>query len=178
MDHLNEKIDPGKILNLQKYQYAERLYIHGQVPANTSRVGTVTVSNLGDFMCQFITGSFTTLALNIAAIVDTQVNYLSGQLIDGNGNKRLFNTRIPFQLLLSPGRRKDATSSTVLTDPVGNNLFYPLPFEYLFPASTQIQMDVNNTSDTDNYYEITLHGFRVLGKTTLEGRDSNEITVV
>lgn len=178
MDHLNERVDPETILNLQKKQYAERLYIHGQVPANTSRTGFVDVSNLGDFMCQFITGSFTTLALNVAVIVDTQVNYLSGQLIDGNGNKRLFNTRIPFQLLLSPGRRKDATSTTVLTDPVGNNLFYPLPFEYLFPASTQIQMDVNNTSDTDNYYEICLHGFRVLGKTTMEGRDSNEITVI
>jgi len=178
MDHLIEKVDPGAIMDLQRDQYAERLLITDTVPAGQPHTGSVTVSNLGGFMCQFITGSFTTLALNVAAIVDTGVNYLSGQLRDGNGDKRLFNARIPLHLFLSPGRRKDATSTGVLTDPVGNNLFYPIAFEYFFPASTQILFDVNNVSDADNYYELMFHGFRVMSETTLAGRASNELQIV
>jgi len=174
MNPLAQRLNAGELLNLQRSQYNERLFIHDVVPAGLSQRGSVTVSNLGSFYCCFITGTFSTIASpGGGAVVDTGVNYLSGQLIDGNGNKRLFDQRIPLDLLFSPGRRKDVTSTTVIADPPGNALFYPLPFEYLFPESTLIEFDVNNTSDEPNSYELCLHGFRLVGQTTMQGRNSD-----
>lgn len=166
----SQVIDPEKVFGIQNQQYSERLLMQGSVPAQQTALGKVNVSNLGHFFCMFVTGTFTSLASPAAAIVDTGVNYLTGQLIDGAGQRKLFNDRIPLSLLLSPGRRRDATSTTVLTDPVGNNLFYPIELEYLFTANSDILLELYNSSDETNYYEICFHGVRIMSDMVFKNR--------
>lgn len=167
---LVNQIDPGEVFELQGKQYSERLLLADTVPANSTQLGKVGVSNLGHFMCQFITGSFSSLQTPIAAIIDTGINYLSGQLRDGAGQRNLFNDKVPLNLWLSPGHRRDTLSTTVLADPLGNNLFYPIEFQYLFTANSDILLDVENESNTANSYEICFHGIRIISDLVLKGR--------
>lgn len=165
-------IEPEKAFEMQKFQYMERLLMQVTVPAGSTALGQVSVSNLGHFMCSFVTGTFTTVASPGAGIVDTGVSYLSGQLIDGAGQRKLFNDRIPLDLWLSPGRRKSTTSTTVLTDPISNSLFYPIELNYLFTANSMIQLDVSNSSDEANTLEICFHGIRIISQMTNQARSS------
>lgn len=165
-------IEPEKAFEMQKYQYQERLLMQVTVPAGSTAMGQVAVSNLGHFMCVFITGTFTTLASPAGVVVDSGVSYLSGQLIDGAGQRKLFNDRIPLDLILSPGRRKDAASTGVLTDPVSNSLFYPIELNYIFTANSMIQMDIANASDEPNTVEICFHGIRIISQLTSQGRST------
>jgi len=166
-------LSAAELFERQSRQYSEVLVLSDTVPANTTKLGKLNISSLGHFLCQFITGSFTSLNIPAAAIVDTGVSYLSGQLSDSAGNRKLFNDRIPLDLLLSPGHRRDATSTTVLTDPASNNLFYPIEFEYLFASNADILFDVENESNTPNYYEIAFHGIRIISDEVLTA--ANEI---
>jgi hypothetical protein len=166
----SQAIDPAKVFEIQNQQYSERLLMSGSVPAGQTALGKVNVSNLGHFFSMFVTGTFTTLAMPAAALVDTGVSYLSGQLIDGAGQRKLFNDRIPLSLWLSPGRRRDATSTTVLTDPIGNNLFYPIELEYLFTANADIMIEFYNSSNQTNYYEICFHGIRIISDMVFKNR--------
>lgn len=169
----SQAIDPEKAFNLQNNQYMERLLMRGTIPAGQTGIGQVSVSNLGHFFCMFVTGTFSTLKLNGAVIVDTGISYLSGQLIDGAGQRKLMNERVPLDLWLSPGRRKDGNSTGFLTDPGSNSLFYPIELEYLFTANSNIVLDVVNTSDTPNSFEICFHGIRLISQMTYQGRDTN-----
>lgn len=156
-------IDPAKVFDIQKRQYREIILLSDTVPAGQSKVGQVSISNLGHFFSTSITGTFETISSPAGPIVDTGVNYLSGQLIDSAGNKKLFNDRIPLNILLSPGRRKSANSTTVLTtDPPGNSLFFPLELEYLWTANSTIMLDVLNNSLQPVSYEIAFHGIRIV----------------
>lgn len=168
----SQLINPDTAFSMQNSQYMERLIMQKTVAAGQTDIGQVNVSNLGHFFCMFITGTFSTLHLAAGVIRDTGVNYLSGQLIDGAGQRKLFNDRIPFDLFLSPGRRKDGASTTVLADPAGNSLFYPIEFEYLFTANSMITMDVVNASDTPNSFEICFHGIRLISNMTHSARQS------
>lgn len=168
----SQRIDPNEAFSMQNSQYMERLFMQVTIPAGQTNIGQVAVSNLGHFFCKFITGTFTTLASPAGAIVDTGVSYLSGQLIDGAGQRKLFNDRIPLDLILTPGRRKSATSTTVLTDPVSNSLFYPIELEYLFTANSTIILDVVNNSDEANSLEICFHGIRIISSMAQSGRDA------
>lgn len=168
----SQRIDPNEAFSMQNSQYMERLFMQVTIPAGQTNIGQVAVSNLGHFFCKFITGTFTTLARSAGAIVDTGVSYLSGQLIDGAGQRKLFNDRIPLDLILTPGRRKSATSTTVLTDPVSNSLFYPIELEYLFTANSTIILDVVNNSDEANSLEICFHGIRIISSMAQSGRDA------
>lgn len=174
LNPLVNKINSSEVFELQKSQYYERLLLSDTVTAGATKLGRVAVSNVGHFMCMYITGSYSSLASPAGAIVDTGINYLSGQLIDGAGQRKLYNDRIPFDLWLSPGRRRDAGSTTVLTDPVGNNLFYPIEFQYLFTANSDILLDVENESDESNSYEICFHGIRLVSSMVLDGRNAIE----
>jgi len=158
----SERIIPDRLFDVQRGQFSEKLIMQGSVPAASTGQGVVNVSNYGDFYCTHITGQFSTLASPAGAIVDTGLNYLTGQLIDGAGQRKLFNERIPLSLFMSPGRRRDSTSTTVLTDPVGNSLFFPIEFEYLFTKNSNIYLDLYNSSDETNYYEICFHGIRIV----------------
>ncbi|MFA5211972.1 MAG: hypothetical protein WC406_01420 [Methanoregula sp.] len=148
--------------DLQRRQYRECLIMRDLVPAGGQHDGIIAVSSYGNFLCMAITGRYETLSNpGGAGIVDDGVCYLSGQLRDGSGGRPMFDQRIPFDLLLSPGRRKSALSTTLLADPSAPPLFYPLEFMYLFPANNNIVMDAQNDSDTDLRYEICFHGIRI-----------------
>lgn len=160
----SQRIVPDKVFEIQNNQYSERVLLQDTVPANTTQLGRVNISNLGHFFCMFITGHFTTLD---AGPADNGISYLSGQLIDGAGQRKLFNERIPLDLWLSPGRRK---SALVLGAAAGNNLFYPIEFEYLFTANSDILLDVENSSTHANSYEIVFHGIRIMSDMTVRNR--------
>jgi hypothetical protein len=185
----SKQFNVSNMLGLQVVQYSERLLLSATVPANSSVMAKTTVSNLGHFFCMFLTGKYSTLAsitdpvLGVQ-IIDTGIQYLRGQLTDGAGQKRLFNDYIPLDLWLSPGRMKSncANAYTDLLDPSvapprevalaaapGQTLFYPVEFEYLFPANTDILLDVKNSSNADNTFEIMLHGVRILASASVKG---------
>lgn len=168
----SQLINPDTAFSLQNSQYMERLIMQKTVAAGQTDLGQVSVSNLGHFFCMFITGTFSTLKLVGGVIRDTGINYLSGQLIDGAGQRKLFNDRTPLDLFLSPGRRKDGNSTTVLTDTPGNSLFYPIEFEYMFTANSIISLDVVNSSDTPNSFEICFHGIRIVSGMTQSARQT------
>jgi hypothetical protein len=185
----NKAFDVSEMLGLQVVQYSERLLLSATVPANSSVMAKTTVSNLGHFLCLYMTGKFSTLKKITDAtlgtkLIDTGISYLRGLLTDGAGQKRLFNDYIPFDLLLSPGRGKadcdnayqdilDTTSTppreVALAAAKGETLFYPQEFEYLFPANTDILLDVKNASNADNTFEIMLHGVRILASASVKG---------
>ena len=160
----SQKIDPSVVFDIQNVQHAERLLMSETVAANSTRLCKTNVSNYGHFFCQFITGTFSTLD---AGPADNLLNHLSGQLIDGAGQRKLFSDRIPFPLWLSPGRRKDVL---VAGAAVGNNLFYPIEFEYLFTANSDILLDVSNNSAYANSFEICFHGIRIVSDMAVANR--------
>ena len=161
MNIFKQRISPQAIMKIQNHQYQEKLLLEDTVPANSSKLGTLNVSSLGAFYCLYFTGSFETLFDDAGAIKDDGVSHLRGKLIDGSNSRSLFNDYIPLDLFLTPGRVKSSLSTTVLTDPVGNSLFYPQPFQYLFAINSDINFDVKNDSDTELTYSIVFNGIRV-----------------
>lgn len=160
---LIKELDIDALFELQRVQYRDTIILEDTVPAGGTSIGRANVSNLGHFLCLSITGTFSTLYSPAAAIIDNGINFLSGQLIDGAGQRKLMNDHVPFPLWLSPGRRRDASSTTLATtDPVPNTLFYPMEFVYLFTANSEILLDTQNTADEDNSYEIAFHGIRII----------------
>lgn len=154
-------IDPQKILSIQNLQYSEKLLLEDTVPANTSKLGKVSISSLGHFYCQYFTGHFETLVLDGVDITDDGISHLRAKLSDGSNQRQLFNDYVPLDLFLTPGRVKSSNSVSVSTDPVSNNLFYPQVFQYMFSINSDILFDVKNDSDTPIDYAIVFHGIRV-----------------
>ncbi len=155
-----KEINPDKILKLQNLQYQEKLMLQDTVPAASQRMGTVNISSLGHFYCLYITCTYTTLVIDQAAIVDNGIMYLRGKLIDGSNQRPLFNDYIPLDLYSTPGRVRSLVSTSIATDPISNNLFYPQPFQYMFTVNSEIMFDVKNDSDTTNKYTMVFHGLR------------------
>lgn len=158
-----------KFSGLKRMQYPEKLLLSDTVVAGEQQRGIVNISHIGDFICLFITGSFTTLCTSGETIVDNGVCSLRGQLIDGTGNRKLFNDFIPLDLFLSPGRVKSTTAANVLGDSGTNlradasqQLFYPSEFQHLFDQNSTIIFDCKNDSDADNTYNICFHGYRLV----------------
>lgn len=174
------KLNASAILQNQNSQYADKIILSDTVPANTQKQGAASVSNLGHFLCQFITGRFQTASLvSSTHYIDDAISHLRGQLIDGAGQRKLFDDFIPFDLFLSPGRVKfantslsgvsHAISNNIIADagvadtaPDSNNLFYPLELDYIFSANSNIILDVKNDSNVDLSYDIVFHGIRIL----------------
>lgn len=159
---LAKLIDPKNTEKIQSYQYRESLIISGSAPVGQPFPAQVQVSALGPFYSLVMKGTYETLYNTGAGAVDVGVNYLSGQLSDPMGNRVLFNARIPFDILFTPGRRKTMNSGTYATDPVGNNLFYPCELEYLWPANSLITFDVFNASNVALAFEIVFEGIRLV----------------
>jgi len=169
-------LNASAMLALQSSQYSERLLMADTVTAGQSKLGKTTVSNLGHFLCLMITGSFETLLLGGSGTIDDGINHLRGQLIDSTGNRKLFSDYVPLSLWLSPGRRRSPTAANafqpdgaIITSPAANPLFYPLEFEYLFAANSDIQLDVKNDSTAACKYEIVFHGIRILSGAAVSG---------
>lgn len=170
------KLDASRLFNLQSTQYSEVLRVSGSCPANGSALARTDISNLGHFLCTKITGFFSTLSLVGGVILDDGIDHLRGQLIDGSGQKKLFNDFVPFSLWLSPGRRRDATAANAFApvggtpvSNVGESLFYPVEFEYLFTANSQILLEVRNDSTQANTFDIAFHGIRILSGVSVAG---------
>jgi hypothetical protein len=174
---LSKKLDIKATFALQNSQYSEKLLLSDTVPANSEKLGKIGVSTLGNFLCQFITGHYQSLLLvDTSHVVDDGISHLRGQLIDGTGNRRLFNDYIPLDLFLSPGRTKTAAAENTLTNYAGssatliaassNSLFYPIEFEYLFAVNTDILFSVKNDSNEAMSYDIVFHGVRVKDPST------------
>ena len=167
---LTSRIDTAKLFEIQSYQYSEKLPLADTVPANSSKMGRTNISNLGHFYCQSITGHFERLETVAAAIVDDGISWLKGQLIDGSGNRKLFSDYIPLDLWLSPGGvRSPLATNNFTTAPVPTQLFFPIEFEYIFTANSEILLDVKNLSGTDMSYEICFHGIRILSNISVAG---------
>ncbi len=156
----SQVVQPAEAFEIQNAQDRDILYMQGTIPAGSGGTDiTINVSQLGHFLCQYITGTFETITLVAAVITDTGVNYLFGQLRDGT--RPLFSDRIPFDLFLTPGRRKSPLTVAPALDPVGNTLFYPMELEHIFAVNTNITMNVANTSLTPVSFEIAFHGKRI-----------------
>ena len=182
------QLNANSLLKTQSVQQSEKIVLSDSVDAGQRKLCRASVSNYGDFLCMFITGSFETCVLKTASsqIIDNGVDYLKGQLSDSIGQRKLFNDYIPFSLWLSPGRRRSplAANNLYLTgqsaaDP-SNTLFYPQEFEYIFASNSEILLDVYNDSNSitgiDKAYqgaplafEIVFHGIRILSETAVSG---------
>lgn len=155
-------IIPEEIEALQNLQYSEKLLLEDTVPANSSKLGKVAISSLGDFYCVYFTGDYTTLKDDGSEdTVDWGLCSLRGKLSDGSNRRQLFNTFIPLNLFLTPGRIKSSDSVNVATDALGDGLFYPQVFQYMFSVNSEILFDVENLADEPNSYRIVFHGVRL-----------------
>lgn len=139
----------------------EKLILEDTVPGNSTRLGKLSISNLGHFLCQKITGTFETLHLD-GTIQDDGINHLRGKLSDEVTNRALFNDYIPFNLFLTPGRVKSQKSAAFLTDTVGDGIFWPDDYQYIFSENGDVSLDVKNDSNTPISYAICFHGVRFL----------------
>lgn len=180
----SDRLDAKNIFATQKGQYSEKLVLSDTVPANSSKLCKTGVSNLGHFMCLLMTGKFSTLygvTSPGAATIDDGINHLSGQLIDGAGQKKLFNDYVPFDLLFSPGRVKTTVAVNAYAPVSGgasladkaDSLFYPSEFEYLFTANSDILIDVKNNSNVNIPFSIVFHGIRILTGVSVKGITRN-----
>ena len=166
MNLFSNLINPDRIMKLQNVQYSEKLLLTDTVPAAGQQLAKVNISSLGHFYCQFMTGSFQTLATipDDPLVVDDGVSHLRAKMSDGSNQRQLFNDYIPLDLFLSPGRVVSAndTNLTDLTKTApSNSLFYPQPFVYLFPVNSEILFDVKNDSNVELRYEVLFHGIRL-----------------
>jgi hypothetical protein len=168
---LIQELDIEKLFELQNVQFRQTILLEDTVPAESSSIGRAHINNLGHFLCLSITGQFSTIYEPDQDIIDNGINFLSGMLIDGDGNRKLMNERIPLSLWLSPGRRRDAGSTALLTtDPPPNSLFYPMEFVYLFSANSDILLDTQNIANVANSYEIAFHGIKIVTDLVRGGR--------
>jgi len=186
-----QQLNSNALLKTQSVQHSEKILLADSVPAGQRKLCRASVSNYGDFLCLFITGTFETLAnktiSEVTYLVDTGVDYLRGQLSDSIGQRKLFNDFIPFSLWLTPGRRRSPIAANniapVLTDQAAicgfsNTLFYPQEFEYIFASNSEILIDVYNDSPAgltgeytgaELHFEICFHGIRILSDTAVSG---------
>lgn len=156
------RVSIAKTFSLQACQYRETLLIRNTVSANSESLSKVSISNLGHFMLERITGRFDTLHLDGGNIVDDGVNRLVGKLVDGSNQRQLFGDYVPLDLILSPGRSRSALATNNLTSAApSNNLFFPFDFRYMFAMNSEIQLYVKNSSDVDQSFAIALVGWRV-----------------
>lgn len=167
MNVLLNRLDSARLFEVQSFQYQDVIYLADSVGASTQKLGRVTVSNLGHFHALYVTGSMTTQYDTGGGAVDTGINYLRAKLIDGSNGRPLFNDYIPLNLFLSPGRRRSLTGAGAGGE--SGSLFYPLPFEYLFTANSEIQIDVKNDSNVANAYSLAFFGVRVLAAASVAG---------
>ena len=161
-------LQAGTMFSVQSRQYKFCVPITDTVPASSQKLCKAHLS-VGHLLCQTITGSYETLS-GSGATYDDGICHLRGRFMDGNGQKLLFDGHIPFDLFLTPGRRRSATALNNLldveeganrADPT-NGLFYPFEFQYLFPHQTDILFDVINDSDVELSFDVLLSGYCIL----------------
>ena len=138
-----------------QHSYDFKYGVGGFVPASGGDFFNITISADADFECHSITGFYTT---QTAGPVDGGANTLSMQIQESGRDLKLFNDLIPLSVFFSPGRQR---ASLVAGDP-SNQLFFPIEFNYLFKSKADIQIEVRNTADLQNYFFICFHGTKYL----------------
>jgi hypothetical protein len=147
--------DLKNLLAAARESYGYKLIGAGSVPANSSAVFSIAVGADGHFEAQEMTAQFTTLT---GAAADGGANGLSLMIWDDGRDLRLFNDFIPLSLLASPGRQR---ASGVAGDP-SNQLFFPLPFNYLFLAQSTIRLELRSVLAYANDFALCFHGLKHL----------------
>ena len=156
-------INLDQILAIQKRQFSDKVYLAGLIPANSSLLIKAHITG-GHFLSEKLTGQYETLSRPLGDIIDDGICHLRGLLKDEGMNRQLYSDYIPLSLLLTPGRMKSLKSSTVTTDFVGSQVFWPDNFKYLFTDNTDISMDIKNDSNIDVKVEMCFHGTRIWTK--------------
>lgn len=160
-----KEINPKEAIAIQQLQYPDKLPFSGNIPAGQSLVLRANVSTVGIFLCQRITGDFETKVLDGAAVVDDGICRLRAKMTI-NDNRALFSDFVPLNLFLTPGRVRAPgvlwknAAATIQAD-ASTSLFYPNEFMNAFNISTDILIEIKNTSTADNYVNIVLHGLRI-----------------
>ena len=164
---MTNQIDVTRVFDLQRRQRMECLPMSGDVPASGALLAKTTVSNQGHFYCLFLTGSYTTIYGPGAVATDDGVNHLRGKLLENN--TPIFNDFIPFDLWVTPGRRKSALD---LTGAGSNNLYVLMPIEHLFPANSDILLDCRTDATYQNSFSLAFWGIRVNAAAAVSSRVS------
>ena len=160
MNPLIDRIDIGKMVELQNIQYSDKVLLADIIPANSSKLTKVHI-NGGHFMSERITGHYETISKNgDGPVVDDGFCHLRGKLRDESCNRDLFSDYIPLDLFLTPGRIKSVSSSDFFTAVTPNSVFWPDSFKYVWQDNSDISFEVKNDSNVDIRFEIVLHGIR------------------
>jgi len=178
----NKIIEAAKIFSSQNRQYTERIPLSGTVPANTVLPFKANVSNLGHFLCLYMTGRYETLVSivvgGVTKIVDDGICHLRLSMEDGGtGQRLLFTDFAPMDLIFSPGRIRSANATNNLLDVAtfsnqANNapqLYQPTEENYLFTANSDIICRVKNDSNTPINFDILFYGIRVKSTNSVYG---------
>jgi len=121
------------------------------VPASGNNDVTVDIKSGAHFDSRFVTGDFTTL--NVGP-VDAGTNLMSARFTDASNDLKLSDAFVPLNLMLSPGR----SLSAGVAGNASNSLFYPFPFEHIFPASGGIGIEVANAGTFQNVVNFLFWG--------------------
>jgi len=177
MNFSMKEINTGQIKDLQRKQHFNAIIIQGTVP-KLANGGALTakfnLASYGDFLCNDITGSYSSLVEDQAAAVDDGVCHLSAKLSDGQGGIQLFDDFIPLNLFLTPGRQR---TMGVLVDAAGGvpnvslPMFFPKYLVHLFPANNDIVLELRNDADWENTFKIAFWGTRIKQGLTTQGMD-------
>lgn len=178
----NKIIEAAKLFANQNRQYTERIPLSGTAPANTVYPFKANVSNLGHFLCLYMTGHFQTLVSvtvgGVTKIIDDGINHLSMSIEDGGtGQRLLFTDFAPMDLVFSPGRIRASTAENNLLDVAtfanqANNapqLYNPTELNYLFSANSDIIVRVKNDSNTPLNFDILFYGIRCKSQNSVSG---------
>jgi len=170
---LNKIIDAAKAFSVQRSQYTERIPLSGVVTAGATQTFKANVSNLGHFLCLFITGHYETLVSvtvdQVAKIIDDGICHLRMQMEDGGtGQRLLFSDYAPLDLFLQPGRIRSANATNNLLDIAtfalkadpAPQLFSQTEHNYLFTANSDIICRMKNDSNADIAFDLLFYGVR------------------
>jgi hypothetical protein len=155
MNLISKNIPMADLLERFKYQRLQVLLTTDTVDAGASKQSKTEVSTQGPFLCLFATGKFSTLKNNTGSAQDDGVSHLRCKLF--SDDIPIFNDYVPLDLWLTPGRVRDPQD---LNGAASNNLFVPVPFVYVFPANSNILLDMRNDADFANSFSIAWYGFR------------------
>lgn len=147
-------------LNIQFLNEASRYVWPVKYPVTLSVAPNVDAQEQAEipanshFLCQRITGTFTTLDGG----ADIGVNQISFKVFDTGKSLPQFENFIDANLVLTPGRIR---SAGVAGDP-GNQLFYPDEFIHVFSATSKIQVTARTESDDTNSLKLVFHGYNFI----------------
>jgi hypothetical protein len=82
---------------------------------------------------------------------------MSVRFSDASNDLKLSDAFVPLNLMFSPGR----VLSAGVAGNASNSLFYPFPFEHIFPASGGIGIEGANAGTFQNVANFLFWGFKL-----------------